>query len=140
MYKVVVKKKRVLKPLTACAAFRLENLDDIPKETCLQSGARKKTPGEPTCILGAGLGGGRAGRTQAHGVASHHPELVLHPGVESHHGRRQRVAVDQLRHCRRDEDEAKRHECGSVMGGAGGGRGGELGRGGYLCPPPASPP
>lgn len=45
------------------------------------------------------LRGGWTGLSQAYGIARHDSELVLDPGVQTHHRGRQHVPIDHLRHC-----------------------------------------
>lgn len=54
--------------------------------------------GPHTCVLRPGLGRGRAWLSEANGIASHHPELVLHPCIQPHHCGCEHVPGDRLRH------------------------------------------
>lgn len=49
-----------------------------------------------TCVLCSGLDRHRAGFSDTNAVSGQHPELVLHPGIQVHHGGCQRVPVDYL--------------------------------------------
>lgn len=55
---------------------------------------------EHTGILRPGLGRGRAGLSQSYSIASHHPKLVLYPGVQAHHSGCQHIPIDHLWHCK----------------------------------------
>lgn len=54
--------------------------------------------GPHTCVLCPGLSRGWAGLSEANGIASHHPELVLHPCIQAHHCSSEHVPCDHLRH------------------------------------------
>lgn len=51
-----------------------------------------------TSIFRSGLGRSWTRFSKAHDVARHHPELVLHPCVQTDHSGSQHIAVDNLRH------------------------------------------
>lgn len=52
-----------------------------------------------TGILCSGLSRGWTGLSEAYSVTSHHPELVVHPGVQTHHCSCQHVTIDHFWHC-----------------------------------------
>lgn len=69
--------------------------ESTPSEA-LGGGQRRPRLLGRTCVLCPGAHGHGAGLSHSHAVPGQHPELVLHPGVEVHHGGRQRAAVDDL--------------------------------------------